>query len=890
MALTTAKISELPLRRNPFPQTSHSHSHSLNFLFSSAPNLSFHILKTFSSLRTTTQHSGNSHSNSRSNTTPKPKPKPNPKASPKPKSTSAPWLNKWPSHTPPAKNDVVVRVDVEDRVETRYFDNKVKGHSAIERIVLRLRNLGLVSDEELEETDDGVDALPPPATGEEKLGDLLRREWIRPDFIFEESENGLDESVLPWERDGEEDEVVEDEERAWTPKRRAKAPSLAELTMEDEELRRLRREGMYIRERISIPKAGITKEVLEKIHAKWRKEEVVRLKFHEVLAHDMKTAHEIVERRTGGLVIWRSGSVMVVYRGSNYEWPPKSQPVHREADAFYVPDVSSADSSMTRSGSDESSSPEKIETASPEKIETAVKMPDSPVSITEEESEYNNLLDGLGPRFVEWWGTGVLPVDADVLPQKVPGYKTPFRLLPTGMRSRLTNAEMTNFRKLAKSLPSHFALGRNRNHQGLASAIIKLWEKSLIVKIAVKRGIQNTNNKLMAEELKNLTGGVLLLRNKYYIVMYRGKDFVPTSVATVLAERQELAKRVQDVEEKVRCGPVGAVQSDEDDKQALPTGAATALAQRQDLVKQSQVVEDKVQCEAVDVVQAGEDQEQALAGTLAEFYEAQARWGREISAEEREKMIEEASKSKTARLVKRIEHKLAIAQTKKLRAEKLLAKIEASMLPAGPDHDQETITEEERVMFRRVGLRMKAYLPLGIRGVFDGVIENMHLHWKHRELVKLISKQKTLAFVEDTARLLEYESGGVLVAIERVPKGYALIYYRGKNYRRPISIRPRNLLTKAKALKRSVAMQRHEALSQHISELERTIEQMKKEIGISQDAEDGNSWSSEDANGPNQIGTLSEFTQSEEEASCMTSGGEEDDGISDWEDDEDDDA
>lgn len=756
--------------------------------------------------------------------------------------------------------------------------------------MLRLRNLGLVSDEELEETDDGVDALPPPATGEEKLGDLLRREWIRPDFIFEESENGPDESVLPWERDGEEDKVVEDEERAWTPKRRAKAPSLAELTMEDEELRRLRRAGMYIRERISIPKAGITKEVLEKIHAKWRKEEVVRLKFHEVLAHDMKTAHEIVERRTGGLVIWRSGSVMVVYRGSNYEWPPKSQPVHREADAFYVPDVSSADSSMTRSGSDESSSTEKIETASPEKIETAVKMPDSPVSITEEESEYNNLLDGLGPRFVEWWGTGVLPVDADVLPQKVPGYKTPFRLLPTGMRSRLTNAEMTNFRKLAKSLPSHFALGRNRNHQGLASAIIKLWEKSLIVKIAVKRGIQNTNNKLMAEELKNLTGGVLLLRNKYYIVMYRGKDFVPTSVATVLAERQELAKRVQDVEEKVRCGPVGAVQSDEDDKQALPTGAAAALAQRQDLAKQSQVVEDKVQCEAVDVVQAGEDQEQALAGTLAEFYEAQARWGREISAEEREKMIEEASKSKTARLVKRIEHKLAIAQNKKLRAEKLLAKIEASMLPAGPDHDQETITEEERVMFRRVGLRMKAYLPLGIRGVFDGVIENMHLHWKHRELVKLISKQKTLAFVEDTARLLEYESGGVLVAIERVPKGYALIYYRGKNYRRPISIRPRNLLTKAKALKRSVAMQRHEALSQHISELERTIEQMKKEIGISQDAEDGNSWSSEDANGSNQIGTLSEFTQSEDEASCMTSGGEEDDGISDWEDDEDDDA
>lgn len=44
--------------------------------------------------------------------------------------------------------------------------------------------------------------------------------------------------------------------------------------------------------------------------------------------------------------------------------------------------------------------------------------------------------------------------------------------------------------------------GRNRNHQGLATSIIKLWEKSLLVKIAVKRGIQNTNNKIMAEELK----------------------------------------------------------------------------------------------------------------------------------------------------------------------------------------------------------------------------------------------------------------------------------------------------------------------------------------------------------------------------------------------------
>lgn len=38
--------------------------------------------------------------------------------------------------------------------------------------------------------------------------------------------------------------------------------------------------------------------------------------------------------------------------------------------------------------------------------------------------------------------------------------------------------------------------------QGLAAAIINLWEKILIVKIAVKWGVPNTNNESMANELK----------------------------------------------------------------------------------------------------------------------------------------------------------------------------------------------------------------------------------------------------------------------------------------------------------------------------------------------------------------------------------------------------
>ncbi|GAB2288766.1 hypothetical protein Dimus_023078, partial [Dionaea muscipula] len=83
-----------------------------------------------------------------------------------------------------------------------------------------------------------------------------------------------------------------------------------------------------------------------------------------------------------------------------------------------------------------------------------------------------------------------------------------------------------------------------------------------------------------------LTGGVLLMRNKYYITIYRGKDFLPTS------EEQAFA-----------------------------------------------------------------------AGTLAEFYESQERWGREISTEERNKVIEAASRAKTVRQVNQIDHKFSIVST-----------------------------------------------------------------------------------------------------------------------------------------------------------------------------------------------------------------------------------
>ncbi|KAL8465870.1 hypothetical protein ACS0TY_035113 [Phlomoides rotata] len=841
MALSTARLTEFPphlLSTFSFPRRKPPHFHRLLF-------------KPF-------------YSSLRSTRLPK-----TPSEKPNASETRSTWIKKWPSHPPPAPPP---RSKLGSKKPEPKPESTRAGTTAIDRIVLRLRNLGLGSDDEEQEDEGGevgidnadfnnLDDSTKAEFGDEKLGDLLKRDWVRPDTFLVENEESDDDELLPWER-GVSEDAETSEGNVGGKKRPMRAPTLAELTIADEELRRLRRMGMTLRERVSVPKAGTTGAVLEKIHQKWRKCELVRLKFHEELAHDMKTAHEIVERRTGGLVIWRSGSVMVVYRGANYEGPTlQPRRVNSENDALFVPNVSSPDNSV------EKSSDGKIQVL--QKANPVISRREK--IMTEEEAEYNSLLDGLGPRFEDWWGTGVLPVDADLLPQTIPGYKTPFRLLPTGMRSRLTNAEMTNLRKLAKSLPSHFALGRNRNHQGLAKSIVKLWEKSLIVKIAVKRGIQNTNNKIMAEELKNLTGGVLLLRNKYYIVMYRGKDFLPPTVASALAERQELTKQIQDVEEKVRVGPAAVLVAEE--KEMGEHGAVPVAEEKEVGGRGAVPVAEEKEVEEPGAAVPVAEEKEALAGSLAEFYEAQARWGIDISAEERENMIEEASKAKRAKVIRRLEHKAAIAQAKKLKAEKLLSKIVASWVPVDPSDDQETITDEERVMYRKVGLRMKAYLPLGIRGVFDGVIENMHLHWKHRELVKLISKEKELAFVEETARLLEYESDGILVSIDRVPKGHALIYYRGKNYRRPITIRPRNLLTKAKALKRRVALQRYEALSQHISELENTIKQFKQEIGDSGNQEHSKLSNSEDHS---QFNNFPELSEDEDDASGMDSEDEDD--------------
>lgn len=222
-------------------------------------------------------------------------------------------------------------------------------------------------------------------------------------------------------------------------------------------------------------------------------------------------------------MIWRSGSSISLYRGVSYETSePAKKPYcstqANEAGSFRNATCASPGVPMEMSRSREGL-PAPVEKTQHNESPSEIKY----------ETEMDNLLDSLGPRYADWPGPDPLPVDADMLPGIVHGYKPPFRILPYGVRSSLGYKEGTALRRLARVLPPHFALGkptfipipilllnslcflsasfslhvgRSRQHQGLAAAMLKLWERSSIAKIALKRGVQLTTSERMAEDIK----------------------------------------------------------------------------------------------------------------------------------------------------------------------------------------------------------------------------------------------------------------------------------------------------------------------------------------------------------------------------------------------------
>ncbi|PON75127.1 RNA-binding, CRM domain containing protein [Parasponia andersonii] len=146
-------------------------------------------------------------------------------------------------------------------------------------------------------------------------------------------------------------------------------------------------------------------------------------------------------------------------------------------------------------------------------------------------------------------------------------------------------------------------------------------------------------------------------------------------------------------------------------------------------------------------------------------------------------------------------YKLRKAQKKEARYVEALKKIEPTET-SETTHDPEILTPEEHFFFLKMGLKCKNYVPVGRRGIYQGVILNMHLHWKKHQTLKVVVKTFTPEEVKEIATELARLTGGIVLDIHEENK---IIMYRGKNYSQPPTeiMSPRVTLSRKKALDKS---------------------------------------------------------------------------------------
>ncbi|XP_057492142.1 CRM-domain containing factor CFM9, mitochondrial-like isoform X2 [Actinidia eriantha] len=148
-----------------------------------------------------------------------------------------------------------------------------------------------------------------------------------------------------------------------------------------------------------------------------------------------------------------------------------------------------------------------------------------------------------------------------------------------------------------------------------------------------------------------------------------------------------------------------------------------------------------------------------------------------------------------------------------------LKKYELPELPT-PRHDPELLTPEQLQAYKKIGFRNKNYVPVGVRGVFGGVVQNMHLHWKFHETVQICCDNFPKEKIKEMANMLARLSGGIVINIHNVK---TIIMFRGRNYRQPKNLIPINTLTKRKALFKARFEQALESQKLNIKKIEQQL-------------------------------------------------------------------
>ncbi|KAH1082956.1 hypothetical protein J1N35_022717 [Gossypium stocksii] len=129
----------------------------------------------------------------------------------------------------------------------------------------------------------------------------------------------------------------------------------------------------------------------------------------------------------------------------------------------------------------------------------------------------------------------------------------------------------------------------------------------------------------------------------------------------------------------------------------------------------------------------------------------------------------------------------------------LIEKLRKYEVPKAPTeaYDPEILTEEEIYYLKRTGEKKKNYVQVGRRGVFGGLVLNMHLHWKKHETVKVICKPckpgKVYEYADELARL----SKGIVIDIK---PNNTIIFLPWKELRATKYLSPADTLSKNKVM------------------------------------------------------------------------------------------
>ncbi|KAF8037608.1 hypothetical protein BT93_B0475 [Corymbia citriodora subsp. variegata] len=208
--------------------------------------------------------------------------------------------------------------------------------------------------------------------------------------------------------------------------------------------------------------------------------------------------------------------------------------------------------------------------------------------------------------------------------------------------------------------------------------------------------------------------------------------------------------------------------------------------------------------------------------------------GRSMRSKVESRMRKESGKTlREIRRAKKLRKKLMTDEERLIynlkRAKKkvalLLQKLKKYDLPElpSPRHDPELLTPEQLQAFKKVGFRNKNYVPVGVRGVFGGVVQNMHLHWKFHETVQVCCDNFPKEKIKEMATMLARLSGGIVINVHNVK---TIIMFRGRNYRQPKNLIPINTLTKRKALFKARFEQALESQKLNIKKIEQQLRRM----------------------------------------------------------------